>query len=113
MTNSHEQIKQAVMRQSALQEIKQTMATFQSLEASLDKVLESEVSQLNTQYQHLSMLADGITDPIYKQKLALFSDNRIQARQKHLTMLLAISRESQVNAREVLQQLIDREENLK
>lgn len=113
MTNSHEQIKQIVMRQSALQEVSQTVATFQSLETSLDKILETDLSQLDTKYQHLGMLADGISDPIFKHKLAQFSDNRLQARQQHLMTLLAISRESQVNEKEVLQQLITREENLK
>lgn len=113
MTNSHEQIKQMVMRQSALQEVSQTVATFQSLEMSLDKILETDLSQLDTQYQHLAMLADGISDPTFKHKLAQFSDNRLQARQQHLMTLLALCRESQVNAQEILQQLIAREKNLK
>lgn len=112
MTNSHENIKQAVMRSSALKEIKQTIETFESLETSLDHLLDVELAQLGTQYQHLLTLAGIINDESFKTQLSQYADNRLKTRRLRIKTLVMLSRESTVNATESLAILTKRQAEL-
>lgn len=105
MTNLHDDIKQNVMRDSALQEVNQTIQTFQSLETALDHLLDVEVAQLESQYKHLSELAAAITDSEFQEQLKLFTDNRLNARRLRIKSLLLMSRHANINAQVVLKTL--------
>lgn len=103
MKNSHETIKQDVMRSAAIREVKQTIDTFTTLETSLEHLLEVELVQLGTQYQHLLELANTIDDVTFSSQLSQFADNRLKIRRLRIKTLVMLSRESTVNAKEVLE----------
>lgn len=113
MTNSHEKFKQDVLRDSALNEVQHTIETFESLEHGLDHLLDVELSQLETQYNHLLELSGFIDDDVFKTQLQHFADNRLKVRRLRIKTLLVLSRESTVNAREILATLNRRQSNLK
>lgn len=112
MTNSVEQIKQKVLRESSIQEIEQTLLTFKSLEKSLNHLLDVELAQLDTQYAHLADLSDIVSDSEFKRKLRQFGSNRLKARKQHLKTMLLMSRQSIVNARVTLADLASRQKEL-
>ncbi|MGQ2284456.1 hypothetical protein [Leuconostoc pseudomesenteroides] len=109
MKNSHETIKQDVMRSAAIREIKQTIGTFTALETNLDRLLEVELAQLGTQYQHLLELANTIDDVTFSTQLSQFADNRLKIRRLRIKTLVMLSRESTVNAKEILEILESRQ----
>lgn len=93
------------MQESAIREVSQTVETFQTLEAAPDHIIERQLAQLETQYQHLHSLSDSIDDSAFKEQLLLFDDNHLTARRDELSRLMHLSRDSSVNALQVLNEL--------
>ncbi|CUW17686.1 hypothetical protein [Leuconostoc gasicomitatum] len=112
MVNPHENLKQKIMRQSALQEVQQTVATFQSLEESLDQLLAIELTQLDTQYLHLAELAADIDDAEFSHELYLLANNHLKARRQGLKTMILLCRNARISNSAVLIRLADRQSHL-
>lgn len=105
MKKSHQDTKQIIIQESAIREVSQTVETFQKLEAELDHIIERQLAQLETQYQHLHSLSESIENKSFREQLLLFDDNHLTARRDELTRLMHLSRDSSVNALQVLNEL--------
>ncbi|CUW17708.1 hypothetical protein [Leuconostoc gasicomitatum] len=113
MVNPHESLKQAIMRQSAIQEVQQTVATFKSLEESLDQLLAIELTQLGTQNLHLTELAADIDDAEFSHELYLLANNHLKARRQWLQTMILLCRNSIISSSAVLNRLADLSISLK
>ncbi|MBZ5947947.1 hypothetical protein KII93_05625 [Leuconostoc gelidum subsp. gasicomitatum] len=113
MVNPHENLKQEIMRQSAIQEVQQTVATFKALEESLNQLLAIELTQLDTQNLHLTELAADIDDAEFSHELYLLANNHIKTRRQWLQTMILLCRNSIISSSEVLNRLADRQSHLK
>ncbi|MBZ5977839.1 hypothetical protein KII91_00590 [Leuconostoc gelidum subsp. gelidum] len=113
MVNPHENLKQEIMRQGAIQEVQQTVATFKSLEESLDQLLAIELTQLATQNLHLTELAAEIDDAEFSTELHILVNNNIKTRRQWLQTMILLCRNSIISSSAVLNRLADRQSHLK
>lgn len=105
MAKPTQKFKQTIMHQSAINEVKQTLETFEALDAQFKQLAELDLNKLHIQYLHLMQLSEDIDDPDFKKSLERFADNVLDTKSLYLSQLLDLSRKTSVVNQDIITEL--------
>ncbi|WP_349533734.1 hypothetical protein [Leuconostoc citreum] len=105
MSKSKQDIKQNLMKQSAINEIKQTLRSFEAMDAQLNQLAELDLQKIHIQYLHLMQLAEDINDPEFNKIIAKFSDDQLDIKQIYLRKLIRLARKTIIVQQDVISEL--------